>query len=287
MRAIFACLLLMVSGASASAPDVGSCHFSRAAMAFRGTPTQQAECLLRSVGKWGKVGAASARIPASLAEIVGTPVGPLKDMLNAYLAANNLSAQQLGVALDGALSATPSGPAPSVAARYFVIHDTSSPNLGTAAAFPPDDAPALNKLAGYAGSNAVAHVFVSRVGENQLGHDFAVPWRATKFETSVLGAQGKGLFLHVELLQPRRTEPTGPAGNDAIAPQPGFTSAQYANLALLYALASARGGTWLIPAYHATIDEGLANAHDDPQNFDLDRFGDALAVLRASLAKPL
>ena len=286
MRTIFCCLLLIVSGASVGAPDRGGCRFNHAAMAFQGQPLQQTECLLRSVGKWGKIGAAPAVIPASLADIVGTPVGPLQDTLKAYLSVNQLSAQQLGVALEGGLSATPVDPGPSVAARYFVIHDTSSPNLARAAAFPPDDAPALNQLSQYAGSQSVAHVFVSRTGKNQLGHDFAVPWRATKFETSVLGVQGKGLFLHVELLQPRRAEPTGPAGNDAIAPRPGFTPEQYTNLALLYVLASARGGTWLIPAFHATIDKGLPNGHDDPQNFELERFGDALAALRASLAKP-
>lgn len=144
----------------------------------------------------------------------------------------------------------------------------------------------LNKLRVYAGSNAVAHVFISRTGKIQLGHDFAVPWRATKFETGKLGVQGKGLFLHVELLQPRRSDPRGPTGNDFIAPKPGFTPAQYDKLALLYVVASARGGTWLIPAFHATIDEGLADAHDDPQNFDLERFGKSVAGLRASLAKP-
>src|SRR5258707_1635331 len=64
---------------------------------------------------------------------------------------------------------------------------------------------------------------------------------------------------------------------------PGFTQAQYQKLALLYAMASARAGTWLIPAFHAAIDEGLSDAHDDPQNFDMDMFVSAMTTLRMSL----
>ena len=50
---------------------------------------------------------------------------------------------------------------------------------------------------------------------------------------------------------------------------PGFTAAQYDRLALLYILASVRGGRWLIPGFHAVIDSGIPDAHDDPQNFDM------------------
>jgi hypothetical protein len=54
-----------------------------------------------------------------------------------------------------------------------------------------------------------------------------------------------------------------------VAPQPGFSEAQYRRLALLYVAASLRAGTWLIPAYHAVLDSGFDGGHDDPQNFDL------------------
>lgn len=40
-------------------------------------------------------------------------------------------------------------------------------------------------------------------------------------------------------------------------------------LALTYIAASVRRGEWLVPAFHAVVDEGLANGHDDPQNFDV------------------
>ena len=41
---------------------------------------------------------------------------------------------------------------------------------------------------------------------------------------------------------------------------------------MLYVLASARAGTWMIPAFHANIDRGIPDAHDDPQNFNLAAF---------------
>ena len=46
--------------------------------------------------------------------------------------------------------------------------------------------PKINNLARYACSNNIerAHVFINRGGEIFLAHDFAVPWRATKFETA-------------------------------------------------------------------------------------------------------
>jgi len=66
---------------------------------------------------------------------------------------------------------------------------------------------------------------------------------------------------------------------------PGFTDAQYAQAALLYAAASARRGDWLIPAFHAALDEGIAGAHDDPQHFDIARFALALDRLRDALVR--
>ena len=92
-----------------------------------------------------------------------------------------------------------------------------------------------------------------------------------------------GLFLHVELVQPRRSVPGGGKGNDGLAPDPGFTPAQYDRLALLYFAASVRKGTWLIPAFHAVLDTGFANGHDDPQNFSLADWSASLSRLQAVL----
>ena len=44
-----------------------------------------------------------------------------------------------------------------------------------------------------------------------------------------------------------------------------------------------RAGFWLIPGYHAVIDEGIYDKHDDPQNFDLDAFAASLERLRVTV----
>jgi hypothetical protein len=282
-RAIIVITLCAFSGGvatTATAESVGRCRFDRDALTFQGGPQEQAGCLLRTVAKFGRVDPQPAVLPVLLTEFIGSPVGALRAHLASFLTAKNLNPAQLGGSLDCDLShASNGGPT----ARYFVIHDTSSPWLGNASDFPPNDAQQLNRLSDFAGANAVAHVFVNRLGDTLTGHDFQVPWRATKLETRVIGIPAKGLFLHVELLQPRRRDPTGGPNNDAIAPTPGFTAQQYDKLALLYAMASARAGSWLILAYHAALDESLADGHDDPQNFDLAAFVAALTTLRAAL----
>ena len=110
-----------------------------------------------------------------------------------------------------------------------------------------------------------------------------MPWRATKLERAVnFGNDLKGLFLHVELIQPRSRAP-GHGRNGAVAPLPGFTGAQYDRLALLYTIASVRAGEWLIPAFHAVIDADIRGGHDDPQEFDLDSFAQSLGFLLGRL----
>jgi hypothetical protein len=256
--------VLLAPMGAVNAKTVGACKFDTALLQFQGTEVQQAQCLLRPVARWGKVSAHPAALPPSLEALIGKPTGIGPVQLKAHQVALGLDESALGGKLDS-----------PVTARYFVIHDTSSPWLGEKA-FPSDDAPAINNLAAYKRPDAAAHVFVSRTGQIYLGHDFSVPWRATKLEAKVIGEPARGLFLHIELLQPRRRDPAGGPKNDALAPTPGFTTVQYERLALLYTAASVRAGKWLVPAMHAPIDEGLPDAHDDPQNFDLTGFSSAL-----------
>jgi hypothetical protein len=127
-------------------------------------------------------------------------------------------------------------------------------------------------------------VFINRAGAIMLAHDFEMPWRATKFEMATnFGSALKGLFLHIELIQPRRRDPKFGRRNDYIAPQPGFTPAQYDALAVVYTVASVRAGFWMIPAFHAVLDEGIRNKHDDPQNFELDAFAGSFERLISEL----
>jgi hypothetical protein len=264
---------------------LGPCGFDIEELSFAGDALVQARCLLRPVAPGGVLPREPAELPLGLATLIGQPVGDLAPRLGRYLAAHHVPDASVGGPLDTPLSRARDDDPAAPAARYFVLHDTSFPWLGDAPAFPPDDDPSLNDLRGYARGEPVAHVFVNRRGETLLGHDFRTPWRATQLENRRVGLPARGLFLHVELGQPRRRDASGPARNDRVAPDPGFTDAQYARLALLYAAASARRGDWLIPAFHAAIDEGIAGAHDDPQHFDIDRFASALARLREALAQ--
>ncbi len=264
---------------------LGPCGFDVAALGFSGDALAQARCLLRPVATGGVLAPSPTTLPASLEALIGQPVGDLKPLLRRYLAQRHIGDAAVGGSLDSPLSHARDDDPGAPPARYFVLHDTSVPWLGDATAFPADDDPALNDLQRFAGPDAVAHVFVNRRGETLLGHDLRVPWRATQLENRLVGVASRGLFLHVELAQPRRRDPAGSARNDLVAPVPGFTDAQYAQMALLYAAASARRGDWLVPAFHAAIDEGIAGAHDDPQHFEIARFADALECLRETLAR--
>jgi N-acetylmuramoyl-L-alanine amidase len=175
-------------------------------------------------------------------------------------------------------------------ARYFVIHDTSGPNYGHRD-FPSniDTDPEYENLADYACSDGWgrAHVFVNRTGDLLVAHDYSIAWRETKFEQAAeFGGELQGLFVHNELVQPRKSAPHRSSANDAQSPDPAFTAAQYDRIALLYTIASVRAGRWLIPAFHAALDADIPDGHDDPLNFDIQSFADSLDRLVEKLGRP-
>ena len=125
---------------------------------------------------------------------------------------------------------------------------------------------------------------LNRMGDMLLNHDFSIPWRETKFEQAAeFGGALKGLFVHIEMIQPRRA---GAGGGDGHSPDPAFTQAQYDRLALLYTIASVRAERWLVPAFHAALDADIPNGHDDPLNFKVDSFADSLDRLIEKLRGP-
>lgn len=261
---------------------MGPCAFDLGRMSFAGDATEQAACLTTKVLTFGQLGARN-ELPKDFARRVGRSIDlPGKDAVRALLREEGLE-QEFGAKLsDPVANAEDDDPlAPSV--TYFVMHDTSSPNFARRD-FPPDidHDPGINDLGRYTCSNHIelAHVFINRTGAVLVGHDFDVPWRATKFEGATdFAAALKGLFVHVELIQPRRNAPGRGWANDFQAPTPGFSPAQYERLALVYVVASTRAGRWLIPAFHAVIDEGIYDKHDDPQNFDFAIFAEDLEKL--------
>lgn len=259
MKSIFATFISFLLCCSTIRAANTSCRFDTNTLSFAGTPLEQARCLLRPVKRFGQLSAPLAALPAPLEKLISQPVKLDLDALQKFLEVQKISETEIGGPLTN-----------HCAAKYFVIHDTSTPNYGDGQIPTNINTPAwsLNNLNRYT-NRAVAHAFVNRLGQSITPHPFAKPYRATKLEVRVLGEKGRGLFVHTELIQPRRRDPKAGPKNDAIAPEPGFTDAQYERLALLYVSASVQHGAWLIPGYHAAVDAGIPDAHDDPQNFDL------------------
>jgi hypothetical protein len=268
---------------------MGPCEFNPGRLSFAGDAAEQAACLTTKVLKFGQLGARN-ELPAGFAKRVGQSIDlPTREALHALLQDFDLNRTFGPTLSDPVASARDNDPlAPFV--QYFVMHDTSSPNFARRE-FPPDidHDSGINNLDRYVCSNKieVAHVFINRSGAVFFAHDFGVPWRATKFEMATNFASAlKGLFVHVELIQPRRNEPSHGWLNDFQAPTPGFSAAQYERLALVYIVASVRAGRWLIPGFHAVIDEGIYDKHDDPQNFEFATFDENLEKLLERLRNP-
>lgn len=264
----------------------GYCNFNFDTLSYAGTPAEQAACLLTPVKRGGFLGDKRASMPPFFVSHVGQTVElPGKAKLAALL--NERGVGDMAASLDKPVSRGHDDNPNARPATYFVIHDTSTPNFGELP-WPVgiDTDPKINNLKRYHCDNDIerAHVFINRQGAVLFSHDFSVPWRATKFETAAnFELKLRGLYLHIELIQPRRRAREFRGKNDYEAPEPGFSAAQYEALALVYAAASVRAGFWMIPGFHSVIDEKIANKHDDPQNFRLEDFAEALDRLRERL----
>ena len=274
MRTI--CLGLAISLAAPTlAEEIGECRLDRDTLIFAGTPLEQATCLLRKVEKGGV--RQPQPLPAIITRLMTDGGAPSLGMMEAALAAfpEPYRAYAIEHASDP-VSQTQAG----LPLLYFVIHDTSTPFYGDEP-FPKrlESDLLVNSFEPYIAREPVAHIFLNRVGQIWAGHDFVEPWRATKLESYVIGPASRGRFVHIETVQPRRFAPGSDSLANTVGPQPGFSKAQYRMLAALYVYVSTRAGRWLIPAQHNTVDAGIPDAHDDPQNFELERFGEELGKL--------
>jgi hypothetical protein len=277
------CALLFI--ATTAMAQNTPCKIDQSTLLFAGTPVEQARCLLRPNKIGGALDRELKRLPDPLEKIIGQKTTVKREALRKYLQVNNINESDLGGSLDEPLVKAKLPNGEEIQALYFLIHDTSWPYLKDEpfpASFNSDINWKGNNVSTWV-NNPVAHIFVSRLGSSVTTTPFSEGVRkgwGTKFARDVLKADAKGLEIHIELIQPRRRDPSDPnPGNDRFAPDPGFTDAQYDRLALLYLCASVRRGTWLIPAYHSAVDAGIKDAHDDPQNFELKKFAKSLRKL--------
>jgi hypothetical protein len=250
-------------------PVPGRCDLS-------GPDKEQAKCLLRPVKKFANLGGPLLSLPAPLDALVGQPTEPTLSVeaVKNYLTRKGIRDQDVG----GAVSVRLSAP------KYFVIHDTSD-FLEDSDNFPGninDDTWSPNRLARRV-DNKICHLYINRLGQSATAIVFesTMPPSGTKFGSC--HSDQKKAFLHIENVQPRIRDRAVSFPNDALAPDPGFTDAQLQRLALVYVVASVRTGKWLIPAYHSPIDLGYRNQHDDPQNFNLNKWAEQLNSLIAEI----
>lgn len=222
----------------------------------------------------GKVDTTSTTLPAGLQNKIGNIISVDKGSIVKYLLNNKIDNNQIGGDISDSLSfITLKGKRKY--ATYFVIHDVSFPAYYKS--FPlniDSNSWRFNDLTKN-WKRKVTQLYVNRLGGSKSVIDLSKACTATKFERIIVGRTISGLFIHVELVQPR-VYPPGDSITAPIAPNPGFTLEQYKRLALIYIVASFRKGEWLIPAFHACIDEGIKDGHDDPQKFDLKLFSDAI-----------
>jgi hypothetical protein len=280
--------LLLAGGAGVKvliAPKSAPNNFAAAATVpdLNAAPLDEARKLLRKVHPLGALGETIGLDP-TFEGMVGNPVTMTRDQMRTYLATVNIQEADLGGSLDMSVSSTADGSP----AKYFVIHDTSFPTYGNKDL--PSDINSsswqFNNFRQWR-NNKSTHAFVNRLGESITVTDFSHGVVATKYELRTLGeTQGRGLFIHIELIQPRHRDKRYWKGNDIASPTPGFTDAQYRRLALMYIAASVRKGSWLIPGFHSCVDHGIRNKHDDPQGFDLDKWMRALLQTVNEITKP-
>ena len=268
------CILFFLLVSFANGQTILSQKFDTITMTFKGSKTEQAMYLLRYVKKYAELGENLKELPPFLNQILsGKKKVVSVKTFKKYLKKIKIDYLNTGGNIDLPVSKSEN----KILANYFVIHDASNfVKNDSTDTFPSNVNDAdyrSNKLEFYKAFEH-SHVFVNRLGESMTCNDFNKAIRATKFENKkynpTLGGKAIGNFIHIELIQPRMADKG--KKNDAIAILPGFTDAQYQKLALLYFTASVRKGDWLVPTFHAVLDQNFEDGHDDPQHFELEKF---------------
>ncbi len=90
----------------------------------------QAKCLLRQPKIFGNVGPTLTSLPAPFDQLLTRPTIDIsKEQLRRYLQAQRINEANIGGSLDNPVSRTNNNNPSAELARYFIIHDTSTPNF--------------------------------------------------------------------------------------------------------------------------------------------------------------
>jgi hypothetical protein len=275
MRTILTFLILLQTTINLKAQTTSE-QFDKTTMEYKGDKATQAKLLMRHVAIWGEITEIQAKLDTSYLKLLSNKINITKAQVKNYLSTNTVTEAEVGGNIDSTVSSINVN-GKKIYAKYFVIHDVSTPALKDT--FPSninEDTWSFNNPNIW--TKKVTHTYVTRTGGCKTVTNFSEGLRATKFELKVLGTISRGLYIHIELVQPR-VYPPGNEDNAPVAPTPGFTDIQYQKLALLYICASIRKGEWLVPAFHANIDEKLPDAHDNPQNFETNKFTNQIVMM--------
>ena len=203
------CLILVsvvvagVAGRPAAGAVYGPCRFDSQTLRFGGTVAETTACLLRKVRERGS-GADPQPVPSWLLDRVARPVSFTAAKLQRYLQAKGVASSDITDRL--VLGDTPER-------RYFVIHDTSSPEIPTSATvFPSNiDAPSYsgNNLSGWGSTAQRVNLIISRDGRSRRLREWGSsrPLPATKIEQNNRVPAARKVFVHVENIQPRIKPP--------------------------------------------------------------------------------
>src|SRR3954468_2995210 len=121
-RAAMATAIIFLPTLRAAAQDV-PCGFDDSSLSYRGTPLEQARCLLRPVLTGGHLGAQLKRLPPPLEKLIGKSLSFDRVSLKRYLEEQNISEMDLGGSLSDPLARANTASPHAPFARYFVIHD--------------------------------------------------------------------------------------------------------------------------------------------------------------------
>jgi len=167
-------------------------------------------------------GSVAQEIPASFMDRIEQPVEIDRATFRQYLEEAGIAEADIGGDLDGGMPAATRPDGTKAPARYFVIHDTSSPELEGVSSFPDSIDEATwpgNKISPPSWSDTAnrVHAIVNRAGASRGFRDFEDPRSSLgiKLEQNNFAPASKNVFIHVENIQPR----IKPAGSWAhIAP---------------------------------------------------------------------